>query len=516
MSETTDKSNKSLEEVTVGEISEVFNEIMKDGLLFRCNFNQISQHFLSRFLKVNPFSVDFITLKEAYLTNIGFQEKQKSDDLHNIFIKKSEDIEDKNEREFHKYICKTYFGLIKEPKEELLSAFINASRDIKEIDETLKNIQEKLDTISKNNINSEIQEKKTILNYYQRHNIKAKDEILEFIKNDINDFALMNSYDNSMFSGLLDKIPYNYRWNPKWYKPKYPNDLENKFRESVIADFQKLLRMYQDDKSSFYEYLQNYIRDEEIVFSIKDLIDKHHLLDVRKEIILEAVSTYEHGAKIMFANVVPTIIEGILHDLCLIVGENENELQHKGFQAKLDKLQDVFGYELYYEYFSFRFRLFRNKVAHGQLTKDDVDELGDLLLLDLYEIFKLVLSLKLKFNQKRFVIDILNKTLFEPDYKYVLEYLLLDQIDIPSFYKLDKHIAEVEKIILSNEFWEFLEREVDLGGEAGKHGVYTILKKISNRNTNEHRCKKIFKKIGIKVVDNKLASHYFKYLTKDY
>lgn len=519
-----DNKNKSLKNAKGKDISEIFEALKSNGSIFRCNFEQIAKHFLSKFLPINPFSVDFGTLCNAYLESIDFKnytlEKDTTDLMEIIQTEHSNKIQNvvKNEKEFYKYICKQYFDLVIEPQQELLKTFENTIEDLKDIDDTLKEIQDKLEEITKNNKTDEIQEKKPILCYYQEHNQKAKNSVLSFLKNDIYDYSLSKCFDNRLFSHVFSDAPYNYSWNKQSYKPKYPNDLANKFGELPISDFQEIHRKYKENKQDFYTYLTNYIQNEEIVFLISQLLDKHHLLNVRKEIIKEAVNIFENGAKIMFANAVPTIIEGILYDLCLLNGEAENELRQKGFKDKLDRLVNVFGYELYYEYYAFRFRLFRNKVAHGRLTKIDVDELADLLLLDLYQICKLVLSSKLKINQKRFIIDELSKNSLTPDYKYVFQYLLLDKIEISIFYNLTKDIDEIEKIINSDKFWEFLEREIEKGGESVKHGIIKIVKLISNRKQKEFdkRCTKIFKKAAIKNLDKELADDYIRSLMKDY
>lgn len=517
-----DKEKKLLKKITGGELSQIFEKLKDGDLIFRCDFTKISKHLLSEFLTVNPFSVDFETLAAAYLEHIEFGKKAEREDEGELMKSFREEQKQKiqrateNEIEFHKYICKSYFDLIKEPKEELLSAFVKATGDLKEIDETLAFIKDSLDEIHKRNQADEIQEKNPILYYYQEHNEKAKAEILTFIKDEIRDFALSNSYENTFINSWLRRSPYNYNWNPKSYKPRYPNDLENKMWQILVPDYMDLCDKYKNDKPAFYSFLTQYIADKEIVFSMRELVQNHHILDKRKEIINETLNTYEHGAKIMFASAVPTIVEGIFHDLCLLIGEKENDLLQKGFQYKLDKLQNVFGFELYYEYYAFRFRLFRNKVAHGRLTTKDVDELADLLLLDLYQVCDLVKSDKLNLNHKRFVIDELNKNISKPDFNFLMQYLLLSKIEIPPFYKLELQIAEIEKLIDGNEFWEFLETEMDKGGEPVKHGIYLVVKIISSRKPFDKRCTKLFKKSGIDKADKEVANSYLKYLTRNF
>lgn len=366
---------KTIDEATLGEISEIFKKLKDKGLIFRCDLPQISKHLLKEFLPVNPFSVDFETLLQSFLKQVKsdgeIDEEEEIVQIIQSKTKKELDEATATENDFHRYICKTYFDLAKEPRLMLLEAYD-----------------------------------------------KAKKEILQFIKRDIKDYALTKSYDNSLWGSLLIPIPYNYSWNPRSYKPQLPNDLENKLEDLAYKDFMKVYNQYKENKSAFYDYLTKYITDNDIVFLVNDLLNKHHILDERKEIIKETLDIYQNGSKIMFAMAVPSIIEGIFHDLCILIGEKENNLLKEGFQYKLDKLHGYLGTEMHYEYYSFRFRLFRNKVSHGRLSKTDVDELADLLLLDLYQICRLVYSDRLDMNHKRHVIDELNKNLVKPDWIY--------------------------------------------------------------------------------------------------
>ena len=516
-------AKKNLNKITGGEMSVIFDKLKEDGLIFRCNFSQISKHLLKEFLPVNPFSVDFETLKNEYLKHIEFDKVKVFNIKPAAFNKMIQEKRTKkiqkgikDENEFHKYICKSYFDLIKEPKEELLELFLKASKHIKDIDDTLSDIKKNIEEITSNKKSKDIQEKVPILKYYKEHNEKAKEEIINFLKNEITEYALNNCYDNSFVSGWLLRVPYRYDWNMKSFKPQFPNDLFNKFGDLQYSEIRDLNNKYKTDKPAFYTFLQNYISENGIIFCISDLTNDNHILNSRKEIILEALSIYENGKKIMFASSVPPIIEGIFHDLCILIGINENDLLQEGFQEKLNRLQHIFGLELHYEYYSFRFRIFRNKVAHGRLTKDDVNELADLLLLDLYDVCKLVRSDKLKLNHKLFVIDELSKNISKPDFKFLMEYLLLNKIEVPIFYKLDKQIEKIEKLISNDDFWEFLEKEIDEGGEPVKHGIYIVLKVISSRKPFDKRCTKLKNKTGINEADTELANNYLKYLTRDF
>ena len=242
------------------------------------------------------------------------------------------------------------------------------------------------------------------------------------------------------------------------------------------------------------------------------------MLNERKDIISAVIRSYKTGNEIIFANALPSIIEGIIHDLCLLIGEDENKLLREGLKYKLDKLLNVFDYELYYEYYCFQFRLFRNKVAHGGLKTIEVKELINLLLLDLHQICKLVFSTKLKLNQKMAVINKLNDPLSRTNFKDVLKYILLIEIDVPSFYKLESQIAEIEKTISSNEFWMFLEDEIELNGDSGNHSIHLILIMLKKHNSKlfGKKCKELFKKIQVEKFDQKKADYYINNLMENY
>lgn len=515
-------TKKMLNNLKGADLSAAFDKLKEDDLIFRLDFSQISKHFLAPFLSVKPFQAEFSVLKEEYLQQIGYKKSETIEEdgyVETLIKKKTKDeIETaiKSEASFHKYICKNYFDLVKEPKEELLAAFNSAQSDINSIDDTLKKIDTKLVEIDKRKDTTEMQAEKPVLFFYREHNITAREEILDFMKSGIRQYALSGCYTHSFLSGLMGPIPYNYHWNPESYIPRFPCILANKFGLLTLAQLKDLNKLYTDDKPAFNSYLDEYIKREEIVFEIRELLNRHHLLNNKREIIAESLALFETGPKIMFALAVPTIIEGIFHDLCILTGETDNDLLQHGLKYKLDKLHAVLGLTLHYEYYAFRFRLFRNKVAHGRVTKEDVDEVADLLLLDLHQVCGLALSDKFDMNHKLFVIDELNKNRTKADYKYLLQYLLLHKTEIPAYYKLKIQIENVEKMPTSDSFWQFLESELDTGADTIKHGIFYILQLLSKRKPVDKRCALLFKKSGIKTSDNELANHYFKYLTRDF
>jgi hypothetical protein len=506
---------KKLSRLKQSDLDEGLDRLLKGDLIYRCSFSQIAKHFLTPYFSIPTFSSDFTSIRNAYIEATSEDKKIEAKVLFEIPGLEPDPLPEE-EQAFYQYICDRYLYLKKEPKESLANLYEDATKDIREIDARLIDIQQKLDEITKANDANDIQEKKPVLYFFQEHNDKAKAEILRFMLHDIKQYALRESYKGHLGLVFWWNVPYRYRGNPNGYKPRLPHDLDNKFRYLTLSSLEKLKVKYEEDKPAFYHDLERYIKKEETVFSIGNLLGQNHILYGRGEIIDDALKTYESGGKIMFAHAVPTIIEGILHELCLQIDEKENDLLQKGFQYKLDQLLPVFGVELYYEYYSFRFRIIRNKIAHGRLTKSDVDELADLMLLDLHQICKLTLSTKLQLNQKRFVIDELSKTMESPDYKYLVQYLHLAKVEVPEFYGLADKIEEVEKLPGTAGFWEFINKELDNGGETERHGVVFTLQAIKKREPFDPRCSALLSKAKLSKPDKEIAMDYLNRLRKDY
>jgi hypothetical protein len=424
MTEITTKK-KRLSELSGKDLGDGLDKLKKDDLIFRLDFELIARHFLNDHLPIAVFQADFIMLRESYMAETAEQrEKSQASFFRELGIELVDNVPDKP-HEFYIYICKKYFDLVREPMRELINSYAQTTSDMREIDQTLAKIAGRLKEIHDRNAPEEIQEMNPILHYYKEHNERARAVVLKFLLHEIKDHALSASLDRRFLSGFMGHSTYNYSWNAQSYTPRMPDDLANKFGLLPYPDYRELQELYHNDKSAFASYLLEYIEEEEVVWSIDNKIGLHHILSGKRDLITEALNAYTHGSKLMFASAVPTIIEGILHELCLLLGIDEHDLMQpkRGLQYKLNVLNDKLGIELNYEYYSFRFRIFRNKVAHGRLTKEDAHQIADMLLLDLRHICELVFSMKLPVNQKRFVIDELYKNVQQPDYNKLIEYV---------------------------------------------------------------------------------------------
>jgi hypothetical protein len=492
--------NKSFSDITNGETEDVLNMMKSTKTLFHYGFEEIAKQLLNKFLNVNTFKVDYQTLKDAYLENIGINEIIDEEDTYSRnyqlnFIEKAKQGTS-SEYVFYPYICKTYFRLSKEPRVVKLLMLEKSMSAISEIDVRLSEFQKRLDEITKSNTAEEIQKEKPIIEFYKEKNKKAKHEIIEFLKNDIDDYALMNSFDTDSLDlpFWIKRIPYEYDLFPHLYKLKFPNDLENKFQDISILKYDKVKKLYDsEDKTEFYSYLQSYIDKKDVFSLIENLLEQHHLLDKRKEIIKEAIETFKIGKKIIFANAIPSIIEGMLYDLCIALGDTEEELSKtgKGFQYKLNRLNEAFGGYSFYEYYSFNFRIIRNKVAHGNLTKLDNEGTASLMLLDLLHICELVVNSSLPINEIVSLTKEASLANIGNNYRHLFELLMVKNEQIPEFYNLEAETKNIEEILKSDDFWSFLQNELEKNDEKTRHGVQKILLRIKEKRNPllDEKCK---------------------------
>ncbi|WIF60556.1 hypothetical protein QN095_13025 [Enterobacter cloacae] len=156
----------------------------------------------------------------------------------------------------------------------------------------------------------------------------------------------------------------------------------------------------------------------------------------------------------------PMQIEGIFHDICSEIGIDESRLDISSINDKLRILQNNILNFIYFEYYSFKFPVIRNIVAHGKLVEADLEQEAILLILDLLPVCEMSVSQDIPVFKK---IKLINASL-NNDFKSLIEYVELKDVFVPAFYNLDNDILIVESKLQSNEFWAYLRNEVKKGG----------------------------------------------------
>lgn len=477
--------------VTGLEIEEISQKFYNDGRLFRCDFAQLSKNFLSEFLAVEPFKCTFQELRSDYL---------KESNVTNV---------PEDEQAFHKFICKLYFNFEKEPRECLLDYYLKATEHIREIDDRLEWIEKESTAIRNGKDQKAIDEKIPVLYYFKQHNTRAKQEIISFLKAGIKEKAENASYDLSgSFSFLMNRIPYQYDWARESFQVHYPGNFGNKLLNLTKGEVEQLELLEKTDEAAFITKLDEIIEREETIFAIRELIAKHHVLDIRSAILFEAIDTYENGSKSIFANAIVLQIEGIFHDMCLELGANEDDLLHETLQPKLDRLLDHLGPALNYEYYAFRFRVVRNTVAHGHAFDSSVSKQARLLLLDLEDVCNLLNNMKFPINKKLYAIHRLITDKDNSNPNDLIQYLFLDKIVIPAFYDLESQMQQIDDMLNGKLFWDFLNKEAESGVEPIRHAIGKAMTILRKKPAFADRSTAILKKLKLDKVDEDLVTEY--------
>ena len=473
-----DKTHSRLDDGLENKKQEWIHEFTAEGLLYRASIEQLSKHFISKLLNVQAFGMSFSEVKGLYSATI-------------------DEAVPAAETEFYEYIFKQEFGYDKEPRRELLNSFRIATDHLKEIDERVDKITNEIVRLDKGKHVKERQEKNALYHHYLKLNNEARVDLLEFLKNRIYLYTL-NQCDAGYMRGVFSFGQYRYRYelNPKAYKVKMPSFISNKFGEQTIQEGKRIAGLFKNDKEEFKKFIDEYIVTQGIVFQIVDAVKRHHVFEKKLDVFDEALQAYQDGKHISFACTAVVLIEGIFHEMCLLLGIDENTLLETGFGGKVEFLSEKLGHEFDYAYYKFRFRLLRNKIAHGLFHGEEITELSSLILLDLSDAAEFTHTMSLDINFRRFLLhETLTNTTNER-FLYLAGYFFMESTEIPGFYKLQKDHQKAKRMFRTNAFWNFIDNKISKGGET-KNLACAILKSVMELNlpSLKPKCIKIFKTI---------------------
>lgn len=450
-------------ESTESDFDLIVSKLKEDGTVFDISTDKLVKKFFSQALCQDFFMATSEEVRNAYIET-SFEENK--DDVP------------KDSDAFNSYILKTYFRYYSEPQKTLLEYYNKAVRDLNEIDSRIKKIDIEIEELRKANHPTKNQERLPILNYYLKHNKIAREEILDFLKKEIHSFVLGKCAmpENTIFWG---SYPYHYYIASGAYEVQAPTMISNKFNDLEIPRRKEIEEMYESRQEDFKNFLASYIQERDTVNTLRYLCGINYFLIKRQEFIEEALNAYEGGNNIMFSSACFLIIEGILHDVCLQLGIAEADILGAGFQEKLNKIRDEYKVDINYEYYSFKFRLLRNKVAHGIAEAEELREVAELLLLDLYDIVNVTKSNRILMNPKMYFLhsalqDLVNK------YEHVAGYIILSDTHFPELYDVAESNGKLLLMLEEDGFWDYLDGLFESDFDYDKAIAAHLLKKIKN------------------------------------
>lgn len=373
------------------------------------------------------------------------------------------DFELKSEDEFYNSILEKALHMKGgDIKDIFNSYFIQAVKDLKEINDIISKCEKKLK-------NKEIdQYLKNKLEYFVRLNTSAKEEIINFLCNDINNFIIN---DMSIISRKLNNVymlnrPYSCYKYGSFYNPQENFSLQVKFFDLSAGNMEPY-QIYKNNKEEYYKYIEKYILDNNFVKELIDNISYNYLLQPRKEFLIQIFNTYEREEYMAFIALCTIQIEGLFSDYLKILDPKYKE----GTITLVPKLNKIKENNFFYgyEYFTFEFPKLRNKMAHGEnLNIGNIKRIANEVLLDLRYVINLFNDRNLQpnvvLNILKNITDINEATLncitllFSNTYSE--KYIFTNDRENVIYENYMEKIKAIRANVLKAEFWEFFKEKL--------------------------------------------------------
>lgn len=462
------------------------------------------QSFFDRY---DPIQHDRIRLAKLFLAELlDLPKTTPTEEIAAEFRKsKSGSNLPASDTEFWDQIAKTYLGYKLEPRDEIIKLSLNASDDLKNIAQQLSYIESEKAQLEKKKavdgrLSAEDRYYRNQLEYYKKKNQIAREQIVDFITNRMRSKALISASD-SVLNGISSlgffNRPYPYSAKPFWghtsrYDVRGLDELSNKFMDLPAGSYDDIAELYKTSPDEFYEFAETYIAGIPGNYpSVREKIlahaSKSHVLDRRKRIIETMLNHYDNRDYLSFVSIAPLQVEGIFADLCRELGVTEGQLDISSLNDKLGHIDERLKSFLFYEYYSFKFPVLRNFVAHGELVDGDLARTSILLMLDFLPVCDLATSEELPVNHK---IKLMDEILSTKKQEKLLEWIDVHTVQVPIFYGRSNDILKIEAMFESDDFWNFMTEKLE-SDERGKESMaIKYAGKIKSAGISEARCVK--------------------------
>lgn len=453
-------------------IREFRKKLSKSDVFYTADFEIISKCFLKELADSEPklndvFTLDIDRIREIFV---------------NTFYLQNEEVPI-NEVEFFGFICREYLGIKREPYYELLNLYGQVIGDLLQISENIAKCENEKTKIKTNKsynpgilnpnildseaIEEERQSRQYVLGYYINENIKARDEIFEYLASErIKRDAYRNSVSD--MHRIFRQPSYTYQHSKKLFDINSFSLLSNKFLDLEIKDHHRLKHKLSTDTVEFLGFVNNYIASQGIIKELQDKLYTNHRLSKRSEILNFALDCFESNQRNVFIHLAATQVEGLFYDYCLDMGLSQKHINSlHSINRKLDKLQEINSGFLDIAYYMFVFPIIRNRIAHGKIVSDDeVNIWSKILLFDLLDMFNRITSDNLAINK---LLCSASQAIESEKHDDLIIALLLPLIsplknmeDVLNFYDSQARLPDFKQKGRSPDFLKYLEKLVAL------------------------------------------------------
>jgi len=226
----------------VHEIWDLRARILQENDVFELGKKSVSKVFLQEVLKLDK-STSFEDVELEYWK-------------YNDIPEKTDNLWD--------FIAKEYLKLEKEPKYEFLKLSFKISSDLEKIADNLTYISEALEEIGKKkSLSATERYYKKQLDYFQKKNLKANDQIIKFMAKDIKSYVIGRAAPNILASFLFSqKSPYPYGRQILFlgrdllagrdlYDVRSLNEFSNKFMDLTVSSHEMVINECEKSPDKF-------------------------------------------------------------------------------------------------------------------------------------------------------------------------------------------------------------------------------------------------------------------------
>lgn len=407
--------------------------------------------------------------KSFEINNIS---KMKDEEIKNLLVDtyKYELIKNLNGKELYNKISEEYLGIKEEPKKIYEKYLNNINMHLKEIEKNIKHLESLLLECANGN-GKDLNLRK--IKYYISKNIKEKDNIKCIKKNKLKKLSLMEAIQPEYNRFGI----YRYAEYPKGFYIENDYSIRIKFYSETMELYEELKLKYKNNKKEYYRYMNSYIdNNHNLIENMILIVENNYYLKNRKSILCKTLYNFKNGNKEVFVYLAGIQIEGIFFDYCKIIGLNFKKNSRLSLTQKIEEINHKI--KLYgYEYFKFDFPKIRNKIAHGRVINNDINNLANELFLDLNYILNLFNEKYLNFNAIK---DIIEKFKIEKTEKWLCASYIIESIKNKFYceflfgnkynevlkyydlmYKRDKLIYNLDNIMI----WDMVFNRIFLDGK---------------------------------------------------
>ncbi|WP_445013611.1 hypothetical protein, partial [Paraclostridium bifermentans] len=152
------------------------------------------------------------------------------------------------------------------------------------------------------------------------------------------------------------------------------------FSTVVAGKIYKACELYENDKSEYLKFFYEETNLTKIKESILVKCSENYKLKKRFKLIKKGLEFYEINEYLIFINLLILQVEGLFNDYMDLLGikSDGNSISYK--LKTLQNAENIYGYA----YYAFEFPVLRNAIAHGEIIEENLEEISNNILMDIY------------------------------------------------------------------------------------------------------------------------------------